>query len=169
MRRFPQRAFLLAVLLVACSKSGAVSTVTKIDEPLPALSGTLVRGAAFDPASLKGKIAIIPFWGTWCGPCRREMPALQEIWSQYRDRGVAVLGIDSRELDLAAPRAFLDGFGVTFPSIDDRAGAFAYSFGFPYLPVTYVVDASGTMRYRLFGAVTADELGRIIAELQQPA
>ncbi len=59
-------------------------------------------------------------------------------------------------------------FGVTFPSIDDRAGAFAYSFGFPYLPVTYVVDASGTMRYRLFGAVTADELGRIIAELQKP-
>ncbi len=168
MRRFLLPALLLVVLLVACSKSGAVSTVTKIDEPLPALSGTLVQGAVFDPASLKGNIAVIPFWGTWCGPCRREMPALQEIWSQYHDHGVVVLGIDSRELDVASPRAFLDEFGVTFPSIDDRAGAFAYSFGFPYLPVTYVVDASGTMRYRLFGAVSADELGRIIAELQKP-
>lgn len=158
---------LAAVLLASCTRSYAVSTVTKIDEPMPAISGSLVRGGTFDPAILEGKIAIIPFWGTWCGPCRREMPALQQIWEQYRDRGVVVLGIDSRELDSAAPRAFLDEFGVTFPSIDDRAGTFAYSFGFPYLPVTYVVDASGTMRYRLYGAVTVDELEPIIAELQR--
>ena len=156
-----------AVLLASCTRAGAVSTVTKIDKPLPAISGTLVQGGTFDPAILDGKIAIIPFWGTWCGPCRREMPALQQIWEQYRDKGVTVLGIDSRELDAAAPRTFLDEFGVTFPSIDDRAGTFAYSFGFPYLPVTYVVDASGTMRYRLFGAVTVDELELIIAELQK--
>jgi cytochrome c biogenesis protein CcmG, thiol:disulfide interchange protein DsbE len=168
MRRSGPAYLFLAVLSVACSRSDAVSTVTRIDKPLPALSGELVQGGSFDPSVLKGKIAIIPFWGTWCGPCRREMPALQQVWSEFGDRGVVVLGIDSRELDAAAPRTFLDEFGVTFPSIDDRAGAFAYSFGFPYLPVTYVVDGSGTMRYRLFGAVTSDQLGRIISELQNP-
>ncbi len=169
MRRFRLSLLLLPLLLAACTRSGSVSTVTKIAEPLPALSGTLVQGGSFDPSILEGKIAVIPFWGTWCGPCRREMPALQQIWSQFRDRGVVVLGIDSRELDAAAPRTFLDEFGVTFPSIDDRAGSFAYSFGFPYLPVTYVVDASGTMRYRLFGAVTVEELQMVIDDLRSPS
>ena len=166
MRRRALPVLSLAVLLVACTRSGTVSTVTRLNEPLPSLSGTLVQGGSFDPSTLEGKIVIIPFWGTWCGPCRREMPALQQVWSRYRDRGVAVLGVDSRELDAAAPRTFLDEFGVTFPSIDDRAGSFAYSFGFPYLPVTYVVDASGRIRYRLFGAVTSDELVRIVNDLQ---
>jgi len=86
------------------------------------------------------------------------------MWREFRDRDVYFLGVNYRD-DPAAARAYLKEFGVTYPSIQDRAGALAYDFGFVGLPDTYVADRTGRMRYWAFGAVDESELRSLIEEL----
>jgi cytochrome c biogenesis protein CcmG/thiol:disulfide interchange protein DsbE len=88
---------------------------------------------------------------------------LEAAWERYRDRGVYFLGVNERD-DPAAASAYLEEFGVTYPSVEDPAGTYAGDFGFVGLPDTYVVDRSGTMRSWAFGAVGEEELDRMIAE-----
>ncbi len=153
-------------LLMACSGSSVSSDlgVSAISQPLPALSGPALVGSAVSPGDYRGKVLVVNFWATWCGPCRREQPALGRVWERFRDRGVYFLGVDTRD-DPAAARTYLAEFRVTYPSIQDQAGAYADDFGFIGLPDTYVVDRSGTMRYRVTGAIDENELEKLVERL----
>jgi DsbE subfamily thiol:disulfide oxidoreductase len=138
--------------------------VTEVDEPLPRLTGPTVQGGVADSLDLRGGVAIVNVWATWCGPCRREQPALQRLYERYGDRGVSFLGINYRD-DEAAARAWVVEFGVSYPSIVDRSGAFADDLEFLALPDTYVVDRDGRVRYAVFGETDERELEPLIQEL----
>jgi cytochrome c biogenesis protein CcmG, thiol:disulfide interchange protein DsbE len=148
------------LLLVACS--GPVSTsasgpaVKQMSSPMPDLRGPTLQGGTVVRGDYAGKVMVVNFWATWCGPCRREQPALQQLSTEFANRDVYFLGVNYRD-DPAAARAYLKQFGVTYPSIEDRAGALAGDFGFLGLPDTYVVDRTGQIRYWGFGAM--DEAG----------
>jgi len=107
---------------------------------------------------------VVNFWATWCGPCRREQPGLERVWKEFRNRGVYFLGVNYRD-DPVAAREYLKQFAVTYPSIQDQAGALAFDFGFVGLPDTYVVDRSGRIRYWGFGAVDERELRSLVTKL----
>lgn len=66
-------------------------------KPAPAFRVQSLDGNTHDIAALKGKVVLLDFWTTWCGPCRKEMPALSELYSQYRDQGLVLLGLDVGE------------------------------------------------------------------------
>jgi thiol-disulfide isomerase/thioredoxin len=91
-----------------------------------------------------GQVVVINVWGQWCGPCRAEMPQLQEVYDATRDTGVAFLGIDVRDNDIDAPRDFITDRGITFPSIYDPAMRTMIAFGGRYpttvIPSTIVLD-----------------------------
>ncbi len=91
-----------------------------------------------------GQVVVINVWGQWCGPCRAEMPQLQEVYEATRDTGVAFLGIDVRDNDIDAPRDFITDRGITFPSIYDPAMRTMIAFGGRYpttvIPSTIVLD-----------------------------
>jgi cytochrome c biogenesis protein CcmG/thiol:disulfide interchange protein DsbE len=89
---------------------------------------------------------------------------LERVWREFRDRDVYFLGVNYRN-DPVAARAYVKQFAVTYPSIQDRAGALAFDFGFVGLPDTYVVDRSGTIRYWGFGAVDERELRSLVTKL----
>ena len=111
-----------------------------VDEPAPSLVAVKLDGARFDLTSLRGKVVIINFWATWCPPCREEMPALDAFFVQFHERGVALLA-----------DADVNGFGK--PAV---------------LPVTYVIDAVGSVRAILSpdkNPVTEDALERIVKPL----
>jgi hypothetical protein len=73
------------------------------------------------------------------------------------------IGVNFRD-DAAAARAYLDSFGVAYPSLSDASGDIAYRFGVPYLPSTVVVDATGEMRSRVVGAIDVQTLESLISE-----
>jgi DsbE subfamily thiol:disulfide oxidoreductase len=149
----------------ACTRSsGPELGLASVDRPFPALHGTTVEGGSVDAADLAGKVAVVNFWATWCGPCREEQPALQRTYEAYHDRGVAFVGVNARD-DTAAARAWIREFGVTYPSIEDQAGAWADDFGFVGLPDTYVVDRTGTIRYQITGATNQQQLSGVLDEL----
>ena len=90
-----------------------------------------------------GKVVVLNIWGTWCGPCRHEMPELQRVHEKTYDEGVRLLGIDVRDYARWAPADFLTDRGITYPSIYDPPGRTLLSLqNFPrnIVPVTIVLD-----------------------------
>lgn len=158
---------LALILLVACAPSGAAtqasSAVIEISGALPDLSGATLQGPALSSAAYRGHVVVVNFWATWCGPCRREQPILSAEEANQGPNGAVFIGVDYRDDD-AAGRAYLDEFGVAYPSLIDASGSLAYRFGVPYLPATIVADANGRLRYRVVGAIDAQTLRGLITK-----
>ena len=158
---------LLLFLLTAgtCSEGSADGVgLSRVDRPLPALAGSAVGGGEVSPADYAGRVVVVNFWATWCGPCREEQPALQQVWEDYRDRGVGFLGVNYRD-DPAAAAAWIDEFGVTYPSVADPAGGWADDFALAGAPTTYIADPAGRIRYLVTGAVSSGQLSAVLDEL----
>jgi thiol-disulfide isomerase/thioredoxin len=89
------------------------------------------------------KVVVLNIWGSWCGPCRAEMPELQRVYDQTRDSGVQLLGIDVRDEVRSAPQDFVRNLGITYPSIYDPPGRSLLALkGYPrsVVPSTIVLD-----------------------------
>lgn len=130
------------------------------DFSLPALDGD----GAISLSQFRGAVVVLNFWATWCGPCRREAPALQAAWEDYRDRGVQFLGVnhqDAREGALAYEREL----GITYPSVFDPAGEVALDFGLLGLPTTLVIEPGGRIAYRFTGYLQEQALRDALDEL----
>ena len=162
---------ILVLLLIPFLGAGTCSSgsgdglgVVEVDRPLPDLAGRTVQGGDISSADYGGNVVVVNFWATWCGPCEQEQPALQEVWTEYRHRGVMFVGVNYRD-DAAAADAWIDRFGVTYPSVEDAAGGWADDFSLAGAPTTYVADAAGRIRYLITGPVSADQLSGLLDEL----
>ncbi|MEX2459350.1 MAG: TlpA disulfide reductase family protein [Actinomycetota bacterium] len=131
------------------------------DRPAPEFRQEGLDGSMIDSRDFRGKVLVVNFWASWCSPCRQEAPHLQAAWERYRDRGVAVLGVNYRD-DVYAARAYEDEFEITFPSIHDPAGTIAFKFGLLGVPTTYVIDRDGRLVYEFVGRIDGDVLDRAI-------
>jgi DsbE subfamily thiol:disulfide oxidoreductase len=150
--------------LTAMRPSDEPGAVVELSGTMPGLAGEGVAGGTVGPEAYRGRAVVVNFWATWCGPCRREQPALQRLAEEYGDRGVAFVGVNFRD-DPAAAREYLREFGVTYPSVFDPAGEIGFDFGIPYLPATVLADATGQLRYRLLGAQPESSFRRYIEEV----
>jgi thiol-disulfide isomerase/thioredoxin len=128
-----------------------------IGQAAPSLKLPLVGGGEADLASYKGRPLILTFWATWCEPCRAEMPVFERAQQQYRDQGLAVLGVDFQEQDPEIV-AYLKEIGVTFPSAVDRTGEVTRQWRATGLPTTFLIDGQGIIRDVRVGAFTDDML-----------
>lgn len=153
-----------ALLLVACTKVSAdpgATIVREVHDPLPSLQGEGLRGESLSTGELAGKVLVLNAWATWCQPCEQEQPDLVTVANRYADRGVVFLGIDHQD-GVAAAREWVRRFDVPYPSISDQAGRIAADLGYVGLPDTYVVDATGTIRYAINGATTTAQLSELL-------
>ncbi|HEX6207067.1 MAG TPA: TlpA disulfide reductase family protein [Actinomycetota bacterium] len=174
----PRRALALAFLLVvggvlvalvASADRASPTDPIEVSGPMPDVEEPSINGMGeVTPSLYRGKVVLVNFWASWCGPCRREQPGLSRLWEEYRDRGVQFLGVDFRD-DRAAGLAYLDEFDVPYPSVEDPTGIIAHRFGVPYLPATILVDRAGEMRLRLVGAQTEEALRVHLEELLSEA
>jgi peroxiredoxin len=114
-----------------------------------------LAGQSVSLPGLRGQAVLINFWATWCPPCRAEMPAIQQVYEQYRDRGFTVLAVDLQEDD-AQVAAFVEELGLTFPILMDRDGTVAAQYRVKALPSTFFVDREGVIQeVTLGGPMTA--------------
>jgi cytochrome c biogenesis protein CcmG/thiol:disulfide interchange protein DsbE len=140
--------------------AAADSKRVEVGQRLPALSlPCLTPGPDVDLATLGGRPVLINLWASWCDPCLREMPLLQQAYADYGDE-VEFIGVDTKDRAEAAA-AFLDTVDVTYPQVVDLDGTLLRSTGVPGLPVTLVLDAEGRVAGRHVGEL--DEAG--LAEL----
>src|SRR5207302_9350088 len=101
-----------------------------------------VDGKDFDLAKLKGKVVLIDFWATWCGPCRAELPNMKKVYERYHKDGFEIVGIslDNDKSDLAA---FLEKDKLPWPSIFDQASDLADDYGVFSIPLPILVGRDG--------------------------
>ena len=153
------------VFLSACTAAASDGTaVTEVSGEMPSLAGDALDGRALRPAAYAGRPIVVNFWATWCGPCRREQPALSAAQRSSGSDGPVFIGVNFRD-DPAQARAYLREFDVRYPSVEDRSGSLAYEFDVPYLPATIFIDRSGEMRYRVVGAIDRPTLSSLIARI----
>lgn len=163
------RRFLIVLCLAllvgtACGSGDSVSGVVKVDEPLPRLAGKTLDGDRLDAsAHADGSVLVINVWADWCAPCRREQPQLVRLADRYQNQ-VRFLGINYQD-DRDAARAWVEEFGVPYPSLYDPSGRTAVDLGYPFLPDTYVVDREGRIRWVVFGASDEQELRGLIDDV----
>jgi len=145
------RSLLLGAILSVAPVLAGDATGPAADFSLPARNGDAVslRG-------LKGQVVLINFWATWCGPCRKEMPILEQIQKKYAPLGFTLLGVNVEE-DTTMMEAFLKDVPVTFPILLDPANGISKLYNVSAMPSTVIVDRKGNIRYIHQGYQAGDE------------
>lgn len=119
---------------------------------LPDLDGNLVHSSDFDH-----KVVVVDFWGSWCGPCRAELPRFQALYERYRDRkDVAFISINwekapTDEERLQAAKSYMERMNLDFPTVQDNDRQAAIGFGVEAFPSVFLIDRNGRVRYRNVG------------------
>lgn len=116
-----------------------------------------------------GKVVVINIWGQWCGPCRSEMPHLQQVYDATRAQGVQFLGIDVRDNNRTAAVDFITDRNITFPSIYDPSMRTMIAFGGKYpttvIPSTLVLDRQHRVAAVFLRELLADDLQPVVERL----
>jgi thiol-disulfide isomerase/thioredoxin len=134
------------------------------DMTAPPVTGELLAGGSYDPATQRGQVVVINFWASWCAPCRAEIDDLEAVFQATKGKGVTFVGIDIRDPDRDKAKAFVDG-RISYPSIYDPAGKLSVAFsrfGATTIPATVVVDRDGRVAHVLREAVTREKLEPLV-------
>ena len=94
----------------------------------------------------RGDVVMINFWATWCGPCRQEMPLLDELYSRYQRVGFNLLGVNIDD-DSSRAMAMINELGVSFPVLFDARKEVSKMYNVDAMPVTVIVDREGNVRH----------------------
>ncbi|MFJ8887913.1 TlpA family protein disulfide reductase [Streptomyces sp. NPDC102402] len=151
--------------------SGGISTVAKGERTeAPKLDGATLDGENLDVADYKGKVVVLNFWGSWCGPCRAEAKHFEKVAQETKGDGVQFVGVNTRDSQKSLAISFEEDFGVTYPSLYDPTGKLLLRFPKGTLnpqaiPSTVVIDRDGKLASRSLAALDADKLREMIDPL----
>lgn len=120
-------------------------------------------GKAVSLKSLRGKVVLIDFWATWCGPCRVEMPRLETLHKEMKSKGLVVLGVNQRE-EATRARAYIERSGYTFPILLDKDGKASDAYQVSAIPTLLIIDKAGKISSHFVGLREESALREAIAK-----
>jgi len=133
--------FVLSVLAATSLASSGMEGQPAPDFALKSSSGENLRLSEY-----RGDVVMINFWATWCGPCRQEMPLLDELYTRYQRVGFNLLGVNIDD-DSRRAMKMIDELGVNFPVLFDARKEVSKLYEVEAMPVTVLVDREGTVRH----------------------
>ena len=159
----------LAATLASC-EAGKAQAACAGDECLPDVKFIDTTGHAHTPESLRGKVVVINFWATWCGPCKKEIPDLSKLYLKYKDKGVVMLGVLSNDNPTEADLLNFQSDAVMEFPIVRQTSDILVSFNYPQaLPTTFIYDRQGRRSGKpRVGAIKSEELDATLAQLTTP-
>ncbi|WP_158554090.1 TlpA family protein disulfide reductase [Micromonospora deserti] len=161
-----------AVLVGAAAAAGLAATVPlahalRAGDGTPAapanrlaspLAGTGPDGTFFDLATLRGHVAVVTVWASWCEPCRREFPVLLAAQESWYEAGLRVVGLNTADRPASARRFLREVGAEALPMVSDPDSRHAVAWGVRGIPETFVVDRGGRLAARHQGEVTREWL-----------
>ncbi|MBI2830955.1 MAG: TlpA family protein disulfide reductase [Chloroflexi bacterium] len=170
----------IAVLVVLTAVLGLPTactigtTVSKNEEPsivqmsvsAPDFQLQDLAGKTVFLSELRGKPVVINFWASWCGPCREEMPYIQQVHEKWANKGLVILAINIQENPAVASK-FMADYKLTFTALLDTKGEVAATYKVRGIPATFFIDKDGIIRGQRVGAFSSvkqieDSLARIM-------
>ncbi|MEE8591289.1 MAG: TlpA disulfide reductase family protein [Spirochaetia bacterium] len=119
---------------------------------LPAVDFSLkdLSGQEQNLSSYAGKLVFLNFWATWCGPCRAEIPSMEELYLELQNQDFVIVAINSQEADKQVAD-FVENVGMSFPVLLDTAGRVGAAYSIRAIPTTYIIDPQGYILGRMVG------------------
>ena len=130
-----------ALAATSLAASGNLTGQTAPDFALKSSTGQNLRLSEY-----RGDVVMINFWATWCGPCRQEMPLLDELYSRYQRVGFSLLGVNLDD-DSSKAMNMVSELGVSFPVLFDNRKEVSKMYDVDAMPVTVILDREGTVRH----------------------
>ena len=118
----------------------------------PAFTARNLKGHRVQLADHKGKVVILNLWATWCGPCRVEMPGMENLYRRYRSEGLEILAVSLDKGSSDKVQAFADEYQLSFPVLLDKDGQVERRYNSITIPTTYVIDKKGMVVAEVDGA-----------------
>lgn len=134
-----------------------------VGHPAPDFTLTTLDGETFQLSDLQGTPVVLNFWATWCGPCQRELPALQAATERFAGR-VVIAGVDQGE-EAAVVQSYVDDLGLTFVIPMDENFEVSEQYAVLGLPTTFFIDADGIIRQIWSGEMNSITLAEGITAL----
>lgn len=131
----------LSVIAATSLASSGLTGQAAPDFALKSSSGENLRLSEY-----RGDVVMVNFWATWCGPCRQEMPLLDELYSRYERVGFSLLGVNIDD-DSRKAMGMVSELGVSFPVLFDARKEVSKLYEVDAMPVTILIDREGTIRY----------------------
>ena len=123
----------------------------KGNRTLPSISLEDLKGKKVDLKGFKGKVIFLNFWATWCGPCKEEMPSMETLYQQFKDRNFVFLAISVDYEGSKPVREFIEKNRYTFPVLVDQKSETLDIFEVTEIPTTFVIDKQGKMIGKTIG------------------
>ncbi|MGB9769086.1 MULTISPECIES: TlpA family protein disulfide reductase [Caldisericum] len=151
---------LVAGLLTGCSQTSTNNTANTNNttaqtgndrETAPDFSWKDNNGNVVKLSDLKGKVVLLDFWATWCGPCRMTIPHVEAIYEKYKDKGVVVIGINLDQGDLSKVQQFIKEQGMKYLVVTDPNSQVAGLYGVNSIPRFFIIDKNGKIAKMIIG------------------
>jgi cytochrome c biogenesis protein CcmG/thiol:disulfide interchange protein DsbE len=161
---------LLCAVAAGCGPRGGGPVPPSAQSPLhskviPDFDRPTLDGPKVDTKALRGKVVVVKFFAEYCEPCKRTLPAAQQMHEKYGGK-VAFVGVSEDEQESAARRVVAT-YGLTFPVVLDRGNVLAGRFRVNEIPVTFVVDGQGTVRWVGGPSHSEHDLERAVASFAE--
>ena len=177
------RTYFTLLLALALPLAGCQSETTPEGPAAPIAEGDAYRdftapladGGEFTLSDHEGKVILLNFWATWCGPCKSEMPEIQALYEKYGENqgDLIVLGVANpktedapynQDVTQAEVEQFLEDNGYTFPVVMDLTGETLYYYAISAFPTTFMIDSNGNVYGYVPGALTGDIMESIVQQ-----
>ena len=155
-----------ALALVSMAAGAAPHQNALLNKPAPPFARPSLENERVDLAALHGRVVLLNFWATWCGPCQVEMPRFVEWQDKYKADGLSIVGV-SMDDDSEPVKSFIKKRHLNYPIVmgDEKLGM-AYG-GVLGLPITYLIDRQGIIRARYQGETNLDAMETTIRQMLQ--
>ncbi len=120
----------------------------------------LLNGESKKLSDFQGQKVMLNFWASWCGPCRAEMPEMQQLHEEYKEKGISIVAVNAfhTETSTAAPEEFINELGLSFPVLVDEKGEVSETYQVIALPTTYFIDSEGKIQDKFTGTLNYEQM-----------
>ncbi len=143
---------------------GEGSQEALVGKPAPDFGDTALDGTPLKLSNLKGRVVMLDFWATWCGPCVQAIPQVQELSDRFRDKAVTVIGVNQDRGNEPLVKKFIEKKKITFPQFMDE-GEVGRAYEVSAIPCTVLIDKEGVVQKVTIGGGREDEVAEDIEAL----